>query len=172
MLLLTFVALTAQALAGSDPLAPAREGLVQCYGVHAERKTCDGIGVYSFGPDGVVTNNSVNMMLAEPRVLLRASSKVYVRGAAECSMVTDHAGMITALEVDGVALEGEQFESLRQHFASELKASLGSGEYCTTYQPGPDSMLRSVVTVNGVEMPQVENTTLWVHPSDGWRVAP
>lgn len=172
MILLIFVALAAAPTSVLDPLAPAREGLVQCYGAHVERKTCDGIGVYSFGPDGEITNTSTNMMSLEPVILLRASSKVYVRGEAECSMVTDHVSMITALEVDGVPLEGERFKALRQQIADALKVNLGTGEYCTTYNPRPDGTLLASVTVNGVAMPQVDSIALWVRPSDGWRVAP
>jgi len=172
MFLRTLAWLGTAAFTAPDPLAPAREGLVQCYGVHVERKTCDGIGAYSVGQDGVLTNNSMNVMSVEPLVLMRATSKVYVRGEAECSMVTDPASMIVGLEVDGAALEGEQFEILRQEIAAGLKANLGTGEFCTTYHPGQNGLLRATVTVNGVEKPQVENTALWVRPEDGWRVAP
>ena len=171
MILLTFVALAAAAPSVLDPLAPAREGLVQCYGAHVERKTCDGIGVYSFGPGGEITNTSANIMSRAPVVLLRARSKVYVRGEAECSMVTDHGSIITGLEVDGVSLEGERFERLRKQIADTLKTNLGTGEYCTTYSPRSDGTLLASVTVNGVAMPQVDSIALWVRPTDGWRVA-
>jgi hypothetical protein len=171
MLLMALLALAAAA-PDAGPLEPARAGLLQCYGPNRANRTCNAIGAYRFEADGVIWNDARNMIMAVPEVVLYASSKVLVRDNAECAASTDLERDITAVEVDGVPLGGEIFQTVRKQIADSRQASIGDGEYCSTYHPSPDGTLRAVVTLDGVELPAFESTVLWIDPADGWALAP
>lgn len=172
MILMTLAVLATAALADPNPLAPARDGQVQCYTPDVERKTCRAIGSYRFEPDGRIINDAENMLSAEPLIILRARSEVYIRDNAECSSDVFDESHIQEIEVDGAVLEGEELASVRSLIADGMRESIGPGEYCSTYHPKPDGSLRALVTVDGVPQPEAEDTVLWVRPEDGWRVAP
>lgn len=156
----------------ADPLAPGRAGMVQCYGPDVSAKTCDAMGAYRFGSDGVIWNDARNRINESPRVVLYATGKVYVRDGAECARPENRAEEITSLEVDGVALQGDEFERLRKQIADGIQETLGDGEFCSTYHPNPDGSLRAAVTIGGVERPEFESTVLWVDPAEGWTLKP
>ena len=130
------------------------------------------MGGYRFAPDGVIWNDARNLINASPRVVLYATGKVYVRDGAECARPENRAEEITGVEVDGARLEGEQFELVRKQIADSMQASLGDGEFCSTYHPNPDGTLRAVVTIDGVERPEFESTVLWIDPAEGWTLKP
>jgi hypothetical protein len=172
MLLMTLLAIAA-APQDAGPLEPARSGQVQCYGPDVGRKTCNAIGAYRFQPDGVIWNDARNMIGADPAVVLQATGKVYVRDGAECARPENRAEEITGIEVNGVPLEGQMFETVRRQIADNMQTLLGSGEFCSTFHPNPDGTLRAVVTTDGVERPEFESTVLWIDPAEGWTlVAP
>ncbi|KQW84040.1 hypothetical protein [Brevundimonas sp. Root1279] len=156
-----------------DPLAPARDGMVQCYRPNAAAKTCNAIGSYRFGADGAITNDAVNLLNADPLIVMHATAKVYVRDGAECSMIVNDPTTITAVEFNGAPLAGEQLAAAQKGIVDSMIAGLGGeGEFCTTYHPNPDGTLRAAVTIDGVAKPEAESVVLWVNPADGWRVAP
>ncbi|RZI99920.1 MAG: hypothetical protein EON90_09575 [Brevundimonas sp.] len=158
----------------SDPLAPARAGLLQCYAaaIDIDRKICAGISTYTFNADGSITTTSVNVMNDDPVILLGAASVVYVRDGAECSRIADHADHFTTIDVDGVRLEGEDLAMARRNLADIITATLGNGEYCTRYTRKADGGIEAVTSVNGVEKPETRSQVLWIRPEDGWRAVP
>ncbi|HWQ86499.1 hypothetical protein [Brevundimonas sp.] len=172
MILMAFVVLAITALTDPDPLAPARDGQVQCYTPDVERKTCRAIGSYLFEPDGRIINDAENMLNEEPFVILRARSAVYVRDGAVCATDAFDDRHIRTIEVNGNTLEGEAMSSARSAVAASMRETIGTGEYCSTYHPKPDGSLRALVTVNGLPRPDAEDMVLWIRREDGWRVAP
>ncbi|MBU1383728.1 MAG: hypothetical protein KKC29_11570 [Alphaproteobacteria bacterium] len=171
MILTTLAMLATVALADPDPLAPARDGQLQCYHPDLARKTCQAIGTYRFGPDGVIWNDIQNMLTADPSLVLYATGKVYIRNGAECDDPDNRAEQITAIEVDGVALDGEAFLAARKQLADDFRTNFGDGEFCSRYHPNPDGTLRAVITVGGVERPRFETTLYWIDAADGWTLA-
>lgn len=171
MLLMALLAL-AVAAPDAGPLEPARTGLVQCYSPDLKNRTCNAMGAYRFEADGVIWNDARNMVLAIPQIVIYASSKVLVRGDAECALSTDIEADITAVEVDGVPLAGDLYQTVRKQIADGRQAAFGEGEFCSTYHPNPDGTLRAVVTLDGVERPEFESTVVWIDPADGWTLAP
>lgn len=171
MISMILAALAIAAPAAQDPLAPARDGKVQCYTPDAERQVCRAIGAYRFEPDGRIFNDAENMLRAAPLTILRASYEIHVRDNAECTFGGLLESYIQSIEVDGVALEGEQFASMRAAVAERGREVMGSGEYCSTYHPQADGSFLARVAIDGI--PRLsEDTILWVRREDGWRVAP
>lgn len=173
MILTTLVALAMTAPSDPNPLAPARDGRVQCYTPDVERKVCRAIGAYRFEPDGRIINDAENMLSTDPLVILRASSDVYVKGNAECASAgAFNESHILSVEVNGAPLEGEQLAAARSMYIERMRSGIGTGEYCSTYHSKPDGSLRALVTVDGIPRRESEDTIMWVRPEDGWRVAP
>jgi hypothetical protein len=165
MLVAAFALLLAQ---DAGPLEPARGGLVQCYDPDRAARTCRAIGAYRFTADGVVWNDAQTVISPSPRIVLRATTKVYVRDSAECTLPESRADEITAIEVNGTTLQGDVFETARKQIADAVQATLGAGELCSTYHPNPDGSLRAVTVIDGVERPELESTVLWIDPAEGW----
>ena len=166
-MLLTLLALAAAQDAG--PLEPARAGKVQCYDPIVAEKTCRAIGAYRFGDDGQIWNDAQSVLNDTPHIVLRATTRVYVRDDAECAKSDNLAEEITAIEVDGSALAGAQYEAVRKQVAEAMATTIGSGELCTRYHPNPDGSLRAVASLNGVERPDLESAVRWVNATE-WRL--
>ena len=101
MILTTFAALTALALADPDPLAPARAGQVQCYEPDVEQKTCESIGTHRFEHDGRIVSKAEIVINDDMRILLVAQNEVYIRDGAECSSGPLSPDEILSIEIDG-----------------------------------------------------------------------
>lgn len=172
MIAMILAALAIAAPADPNPLALARDGQVQCYTPDVERRVCRAIGAYRFEADGRIINDAENMLSTDPRIILRASSEVYIKGHAVCGSEAFEARHIQRIEVDGVPLEGERFAAARSVIAESMREAIGSGEYCSTYYPKPDGSLLALVTVDGAPRDDAEDTVRWVRLEDGWRVAP
>lgn len=159
--------------APADPLAPARQGQVECFGFDTARKTCRAIGAYRFTADGTIFNDAANLVNAEPSVVMRTSSPVYVKDGAECTRVAPMRDQITVIEVNGTRLEGEQFTAVRDQLAAALDGLFPTGsEFCGRYEAQPDGSVMQRLWVDGVAQPDKDDAFRWVDPAEGWRVAP
>ncbi|MBX3478446.1 MAG: hypothetical protein KF910_12605 [Brevundimonas sp.] len=154
----------------ADPLAPGRAGKVQCYDPVVAEKTCRAIGAYRFGPGDEIWNESQSLLGASPRIVLTGRTRVWVRDGAECARNQNHADEIVGIQVNGVALEDGQYETVRAQIGAALETAMGGGELCSTYHANDDGSLRATVTVGGVDRPEFESTVLWVDPAE-WRLA-
>jgi hypothetical protein len=170
MLLMALLAL-AGAPQDAGPLEPGRSGKLQCYGPNVAAKTCTAIGGYRFEADGTIFNDARNMINASPAIVLHATGRVYVKDGAECARSENRAEEITRIDVDGVPLEGEQFNTVRTQIAANISAVLGDGEFCSTYTPNPDGTLKASVSINGTARPEFESTVLWIDTDAGWTLA-
>lgn len=170
MLLMALLAL-AGAPQDAGPLEPGRSGKLQCYGPDIAARTCTAIGAYRFDADGTIWNDARNQINASPQIVLHATGKVYVRDGAECARPENRAEEITRIDLNGVALEGEQFTTVRRQIADNINLVLGEGEFCSTYAPNPDGTLKASVTVDGVARPEFESTVLWIEADAGWTLA-
>lgn len=173
MIPMTLAVLATAALADPNPLAPARDGQVQCYEPDSARKTCHAIGAYRWAEDGAITNDATVALGDDPLIILHASAPVYVRDAAECAVNTPAANQITSIEVDGTPLTGAEFDEVRKQVGAAMDQTFAMGsEYCSTYHPREDGTLKAIVTIDGELRPDLTSNVLWVRLEDGWRVAP
>ena len=172
MILTTFAALTALALADPDPLAPARAGQVQCYEPDVEQKTCESIGTHRFEHDGRIVSKAEIVINDDMRILLVAQNEVYIRDGAECSSGPLSPDEILSIEIDGEALSGGELDSLSEELVAALNEVLGDGEFCSTYHPKPDGSMVVLSTVGGEPRPDLTSTARWVRREDGWRLQP
>lgn len=170
-LVLSLAALAAPDAADpADPLAAARQGMLQCYAPDPARRTCRSLSAYVFGPDGV-ENRAEVLISPDGPLVMKASTSVRVQGGAVC-------GPIRAQDIDAseVLFAGRPLGGARaEHAKAELKrglAALIGAEVCTTFTPTAQGYVTHV-TVDGQPAAEMSDSPLmWVKPGDGWRVAP
>lgn len=164
-LLLTF--------ATSDPLAPARQGQVQCYDPVPAQKLCRAIGSYAFGADGSITSLARTRLQDTPVIIMSARSKVVIRDGKECSVEDLKATDIEKIEIDGQPLPPPALEAVRPQIIAGLPDVLKSGQpLCSTYPARTDGPMTVTVEIGGVAHPELTATVQWVNPAEGWTVTP
>lgn len=153
-----------------DPLAPAREGMAQCYTPNKAARTCRALATYEFHADGTITNSAEVLVNPAPLVVMHSAAPVFIRGEAECGD-TDPESVDYRFEIDGRPADSPTSAQLRAAIVAAFD-QLPDGEFCTVYVPNGDGFLTGVVTINGERWPEGDDTVLWVDPADGWKVAP
>ena len=151
----------------ADPLAPAREGQLQCHSPDTARKTCAALAGYTFAADGTIRNQAEVMLNPTPLIVMRDEAPVVVRDGAVCGPMTGFED--AAFTIDGQPADPAMAEMIRGQVAAAF-AQLGS-EGCTTYSPQGDGFLAEAV-IDGQPRPELNQPVIWVSPSDGYSVRP
>lgn len=151
----------------ADPLAPARDGRLQCHEPDTARKTCAALAGYSFAADGTITNHAEIMLNPSPLIVMRDEQPVVVRDGEVCGPFGDFADAVFTL--DGQPADPSLATMIRGQVAAAF-AALGT-EGCTRYLPQGDGWLAEVI-IDGHPRPDLNQPVIWVSPSDGYTVAP
>ncbi len=169
-MLVALLSLTLAGPAEIDPLAPARQGMAQCYTPNKAARTCRALATYEFHADGTITNYAEVLLNPVPLIVMRAEAPVYIKDGAECGVASDDD--IQEFLLDGAPVPPALRQQLRDAIMAERAEHVPEGEYCTVYKPNGDGTLTGVVTIDGQPYPDGEDTVLWVNPAEGWKVAP
>jgi hypothetical protein len=153
----------------ADPLAAARQGMVQCYDPHTETKTCRAIGAYTFESDGTITNEATVALPSDGNVIImKTKSPVTLRGDAVCGPIGKDAIKTASLTEKGRRLPADDANQVRVQLQIVMAGRFGK-ELCTTYRPFHDEFYAKV-TVDGVADPDASDYMRWVKPDDGYTV--
>jgi len=167
LLFLSIVSLAGPAEPAVDPLAPAREGRLQCHTPDIARKSCSALAGYTFGPDGVILNQAEVLLVPSALVIMRNEAPVVVREDAVCGPL---AGLEKAtFTIGGQPAAAATADSIRSQVAAAY-AAIGA-EGCTRYGPQGDTLL-ATVSVDGQPRPDLNQTVIWVSPDEGYAVKP
>lgn len=153
--------------AQSEPLAPARQGQVQCFEPDASTKTCAAMSSYEFGSDGSINDVSEVLIFPEPQIVMHISSPVTQRDGAVCGPMRQADVDAAHFTIDGQPAGDENTETIRGQMHEYLSPMIGV-EVCSRFVPDGDGF-RAVATAGG--RPQPDQHVTWVSPSDGYRVA-
>ena len=155
------------ALAGqsdSDPLAPAREGKVQCYAPNAEKKTCMAISAFEAKDDGSWVNNATALLDPAQGITMTTNSVVRSTPAGVCGTVTRDDILAGSLTMGGTALPAEQGKPILEMVATAVEGMGMIGKpSCSSFATEGDA-LKSTVTIDGVAKPEFAQTGKWVSP--------
>jgi hypothetical protein len=154
--------------AQSDPLAPARQGQVQCFEPDAANKTCAAIASYAFAADGTINNTSDVLIFPEPAIVMHITSPVTERGDQVCGPIRNEDIASAQFVIDGQPTSDDNAQTIRAQMREQLAAMIGV-EVCSRFVPDGGGF-RAVATAGG--RPQPDQRVAWVRPSDGYRVAP
>jgi len=170
-ILAALAATTAVALADepTDPLAPARQGLVQCFDPGVGTKTCHAIGAFSFDSDGTITfENTVAIPSDGNALMVKTRSPVTIRGDAVCGPVSKDAIKTASITEKGRRLPVDDANQIRIQLMMVMASRFGK-ESCTTYKAFKDESYARV-TLDGVADPDSSGYIRWVKPDDGYTV--
>lgn len=167
LILLALLQATA-APADADPLAPARQGKLQCMAPDRARKACTALNHYV--PDGErrYRNTTRALLTLKPLVTLEITVSSTIEGDAYCGTVTR-----ADLEAATVFLgKAEAPDSLRKRVIdatlSSIRSDLGK-KACSRVRPDGDLLLQKS-EVDGVSRPDLMMRFIWVDPEEGYRL--
>lgn len=166
-LALTLALAAAAPVQAADPLAPAREGRLQCHSPDTARKTCAAMAGYTFASDGTILNQSEVMVNPSPLIVMRDSEPVFIRDGAVCGRLGGFEDAVFL--INGHPTEAATANLLRQQIVAAF-AGFGT-EVCTTYVTEGDA-LRAEVAVDGQRRTDLDQSLIWVSPADGYSVRP
>lgn len=152
-----------------DPLAPARQGKLQCYSPDRVNKTCQSLAGYAPDGRGGYRNTAEVLLASAPRITLETVTPVTVKSGAVCGFIRKadlDAGIVRR---DGARLEGEAAQRILNAAAQAL-APLAGQEICTSYVADGDQWIARG-TIGGVADKLPDQAVLWVSPAEGYRVA-
>lgn len=157
----------------TDPLAPARRGLVQCYDPVPAQKLCRAIGSYTYVADRPISNLAVTRLQDSPAIVMFARSAVVVRDGKECSVGALKESDIEKIEVDGQPLDAATLATARTQIVAGLPDFMKTDQpLCSSYAANADGTMTATVDIGGVAHPELTATVQWVNPAEGWKVVP
>lgn len=167
MLLLLLTAGQSQA-AIADPLAPAREGKIQCLAPNKEKKSCIGIASYTVLPDGSFDTAARVLIAPMPAIVMETRSSGKKEGDALCSIIRrqDYAG--ARISIEGAPADAVTGEAIRSQLLSAI-ATLDGKKACSHIVPEGE-VLRIDVTVEGTARPDLTQRAIWVRPDEGYKL--
>jgi hypothetical protein len=152
------------------PIAPAAEGKMQCYSPDVVAKTCAGIGVFKFAPNGVIENQAEALLSSSPAIVMRSVYTVRIKGRLECTRVRPRDLAAASFVVDGRLASPAETAALRSNIAAANTSVIGR-EACEGYLPGGEALTARMI-VGGTPRPDLDRKMIWVSPADGYQVAP
>lgn len=153
-----------------DPLAPARDGSLQCYSPSTASKTCRAIAGYTFESDGTILNEATVLLSPDNMVIMRTTSPVEIRGDAVCGPLRKDDIKTAAIFMNGRKLEADQANMVRVQVQASMASRFGK-EVCTTYTAFKDEFFARV-TIDGVNDYDSSDYVRWVKPDEGYKIAP
>ena len=170
-LIVALSALASSALAAPlpPPIAPASSGKVQCYAPDRARKTCRSIAVFRDSLDGGVEEPSTVLISPDPVITMQTVSPVTIKNSQVCGFVRPEDISEATFSVGGVAATPEQSQSFRAKFTAMFNNGVFGHEICTSFVPDGDGLIAKV-SIDGVVQPKMDQSVIWVSPSEGYHV--
>jgi hypothetical protein len=153
-----------------EPLALASDGQLQCIAPDTARKSCLSLASYKARDDGTIEVSAEVLISSRPLVTMEAALPVEVLDGRVCGSVRDQDIDAAAFNVGGMPLDEDQSEALRVQVRGQLKSVIGR-RVCATFIPQGVSFLAKA-TVDGAPQPAMDQTVIWVAPSQGYSVGP
>ena len=154
----------------ADPLAPAREGRLQCFEPNVAAKTCQSISAYTFQPNGVIDNPAQVLIMPSPVIIMNINSPVTIRNSAVCGPLAAADIQRATFTIDGAAASETDTAAIRNELTQQLAPMIGQ-ETCLTLTPD-GAGFRADTTIAGAPQPQQTQHVIWVSANDGYRIAP
>ena len=153
----------------TDPIAPAKNGMLQCYTPNPDRKTCRALASYRIDPKGLIDNIAVVLINADQLISMKTHEPVTVKAGAICGQIHRTSIQAAEFEVAGQAASPDQAETLRSQVTAAYDSLFGK-EICTSYRLD-GSVYQATATIDGKPSPDAAaDTVIWVSPGDGYTV--
>ena len=160
------MAMLAAGQAAPDPLAPAREGKVQCVSPNREKKTCVAIASFKMRPDGGFESVVRVMVNPAPEIVMETHTIGTVENSLTCNMIRTEDYDAAILTMNGAPMDEAMAGAIRPQITAAL-APMAGKKGCSHERPDGD-MIVSEVTLDGVAHPEMTQRLIWVSPSAGY----
>lgn len=168
--LLLLAALPQEAPAASaDPLAPARAGKIRCVSPNAANRTCQTIIRYTVRDDGGFDATVIGIVSRDPMVLLEYKSFGRIEEGGVCMMIRMHDFETGTLLYNGAPVGPSEGQRLRLQLQGAVQPIAGK-KRCFRDQPGNGDDMLSVITLDGVAQPEMQQRVAWLSPEEGYAV--
>jgi hypothetical protein len=164
---LLLLAATAYGQTATDPLAPARQGKIQCVVPNTEKKTCVGTTSYVFAADGSYKTTTRLLLNPEPAIIMEVANSGAVKDGKACEVIK-----LSDFEAAPITVAGQPADD---GTAGAIRGQLGAmlGQYdgktnCATSKPVEGGMLLNEVAIDGTAHPELSQKFIWVDPKDGY----
>ncbi|UZK66956.1 hypothetical protein [Sphingomonas sp. M1-B02] len=163
-----FLILAASGAQAADPLAPAREGKIQCIAPNKEKKTCMGTATYTVRPDGSYDSVVVAMIAPAPLITMETRSSGKVEDGAVCGLVRSQDYAASKFSVDGKPADAATAEAIKGQVLGAI-ASMDGKNGCARDRVDGD-LVAVEVTLDGVARPELNQKISWVKPEEGYKI--
>lgn len=164
-----FVLLLAAAGAQTaDPLAPAREGKIQCVAPNQEKKTCMGLVRYSFNADGSFKGTSKVLVAPSPLITMETTSTGTFQNGQVCGKVLRSDYEAAKFEIDGKPVDEATAGAIRAQVVAAM-APMADKNACSK-ETAEGAVFAQEVTLDGVARPDLSHKTAWVKPDEGYTI--
>lgn len=151
-----------------DPLAPAREGKLQCTAPNLAKKKCLAMSRYTPLASGGYRNTTTVIISAEPLITMEIAADATVDGGAVCGILRHEDILAATIAVGGQTMSTADAAPLIDRMANGMKDSFGK-KVCTRFRAEGDVMV-SEAEIDGTPQPDMTLKFLWVRPEDGYTV--
>lgn len=165
-MLTLILALAAAPQATADPLAPAREGKVQCVSPNREKKTCLAIARYELGAGGAYKSAVTVMVNPAPLITMETRTAGTVEGGATCNTIIAADYDAAVFTMDGKPMDENMAAAIHPQVSAAIAPMAGKKGCSREHAEG--DLLVSEVTLDGVAHPEMTQKLIWVSPSDGY----
>ncbi|MDF7774459.1 hypothetical protein P1X14_04305 [Sphingomonas sp. AOB5] len=150
-----------------DPLAPAREGKLQCTMPNVAKKKCLAMTRYTPTPTGH-RNTTTVIISAAPLVTMEMSSEGTTEGEAVCGVLRHEDILAATVRIDGQPMSPADAAPLIDRMIDGLQENFGR-KICTCFRAEGDLMV-SEAEIDGTPRADMKLSFLWVRPEDGYTV--
>lgn len=154
--------------ADADPLAPARQGKLQCTLPDPVKKSCMAISRYV--PDGErrYLNITRSLISGAPDVILEFRFPTVIEGGAACGIMARSELDEAILTVDGVPASEELRKQVVGSMLPQLEPDFGK-RACTRIRD-ERALLFQYLEIDGEPRPQHRMRVSWVDATEGYRL--
>ena len=146
------------ARAADDPWAAARAGKIECTDPDFDKKTCSGMGTYTFNNDGSATTIERGYFDPWPDLLVYSAIRVTFEGSRSCHILTTEDIALFTFERHGKAVSTDEAEATRQQFMDMSREQFGRN-FCVDISP-----YGSIFT----ELPDATKHIAYIDAADGF----
>lgn len=154
--------------AAADPLAPARQGKLQCTLPDPVKKSCMAISRYE--PDGERSylNITQSLISGEPNMMLEFKSPTVIEGDAACGIMDRREMDEAILTASGAPVPSALRKQITDSIIAQVEADLGK-KACTRIRR-EGGVLLQYLEMNGEPRPQHTMRVSLIDPAEGYRL--
>lgn len=166
-MLTSLLLLAAASGPSADPLAPAREGKIQCILPNKEKKLCAGTTSYRIAPDGSYESTSKLLLAPTPLITMEVRTRGAIKDGKICEPVRIADFQAGTVYVNGAAADDATAGAVRGNLASAV-AALDGKTACSAIKPADGGLLLNELAIDGAVRTDLSQKFIWVDAKEGY----